>query len=97
LSEYLTVAPGVNLTRHLAEHTPNGRVTKAWVRLAMQQHPEWDWRNLGPGGTYVNGQDCIRQDLTLQVVDPASPGTVKAMVNFQINVTKPIGYQAVVL
>lgn len=92
-SQYVPVTPGVNLSRHLREQTKTGRITKAWVREVMREHPEWDWRNLGDGGTYVNGEDAIRLDLTLQVMDN---GTTRAMVNFQSNVNLPVGYQAVV-
>lgn len=93
MTEYVPVAPGINLTQHLAR-TKTGRITKAWVRQVMREHPEWDWRNLGMGrGTYVNGEDAIRYDLTLQVMEN---GTTKAMVNFQADVNEVVGYKAVV-
>lgn len=89
MHQYVPVAPGPNLSRLLGGQ----RLTKKFVREAMRDHPEWDWRNLGSGGTYVNGGDAIRYDLTLQVMEN---GTTKAMVNFQADETKPFGYQAVV-
>lgn len=82
MNQSLTVVPGVNLARHLAQFSPaQSGVTKRWVREAMRQHPEWDWRIHGET-SYVNAESAIRYDLDFQVVDPASPGTVRAVVAF---------------
>jgi hypothetical protein len=94
MHEYIPVAPGINLTQHLAANTKHGRITKVWVRQVMREHPEWDWRNLGlNGGTYLNGEDAAKHDLTLQVMEN---GTTKAMVNFKVDVNQPSGVIAVV-
>lgn len=76
MTTYIPVTPGVNLTRAL----DGGRLTKKWVRDAMRDHPEWDWRNLGFGYTYVNGSDAAALDLTLQVM---RDGTTVCMVTFK--------------
>lgn len=90
MHEYVPVAPGVNLTRLLAGQ----RLTKKFVREAMRDHPEWDWRNLSMRpGTYVNGEDAVRYDLTLQVMDN---GSHVAMVDFKADVNQPSGVVAVV-
>lgn len=94
MTTYVPVRPGVNLSRHLRLNTKNGRITKVWLRQVMRSHPEWDWFNLGlDGGTYVNGADAIRSDLTLQVMDG---GTTIAMINFAADDTNEYGLKAVV-
>jgi hypothetical protein len=94
MTEYVPVAPGINLTRHLRDHTKNGRITKVWVRSVMREHPEWDWRSLAlDSGTYVNGEDAVKYDLILQVMEN---GTTKAMVHFKADVNQPSGVVAVV-
>jgi len=96
MHEYVTVVPGVNLSNHLNNQRPGNRpvVTKKWVRQVMGQHPEWDWYVVG--GSAINGGDCLRGDITLQVVDRNDVGTVRAMVNFQADADRPFGYKAVV-
>lgn len=90
---YVPVQPGPNMTDLLRKD--GCRLTKRWVREVMRDHPEWDWRNLGPGGTYVNGGDAIHLGLTLQVYG-ADGATTVAMVAFQTDDTMPYGYLAVV-
>jgi hypothetical protein len=90
MTTYLAVEPGVNLSRALGGE----RLTKKWVRERMREHPEWDWRILTPGfGSYINGQDAIANDVTLQVM---RDGSTVAMVNFQSSADGDWGYQAVV-
>lgn len=94
MTEYVPVSPGINLSRHLRENSKNGRLTKTWVKKVMAEHPEWDWRNLGlTGGTYVNGEDAIKSDLTLMVTNN---GSHVASVTFTVDVNLPVGYVAVV-
>jgi len=89
---YVPVVPGVNLSKAL----DGKRLTKKWVREMMLAHPEWDWRNIGPSrGTYINGQDCVTYDVTLEVRDPKSMSLV-ALVTFQPTDANEWGYQAVV-
>lgn len=83
MHEYLTVAPGVNLSRLLG----GKRLTKKFVRDAMRDHPEWDWRILSVGhGTYVNGEDAIRYNLTLDV---SVDGSHLAFIDFKAVERKP--------
>lgn len=91
MTTYVPVRPGINMKGRLG----GDRLTKKFVREIMREHPEWDWRNLGPGGAYVNGEDAVRYDLILQVYAD-DLATTLCMVHFQADQTKPFGYQAVV-
>lgn len=100
---YVPVSPGIDMSRALG----GARLTKKWLREYLRDHPEKDFRNLGLGGSYVNGQDALNMDLTLQVM---SNGSTVAMVHYQRVERKPSrsddeipvapaefwGYQAVV-
>lgn len=88
----LTVAPGIDMTRALGSE----RLSKQWLRDYLRKNPEKDFRNLSGGGTYVNGGDAVRMDLTLQVVSMRNPATVIAVVNYQRDAHTDWGYQAVV-
>lgn len=90
---YLSVVPGVNLTRALGSN----RLTKVWVREMMRTQPDWDWRIMTTGQA-VNGEDCIRQgDVTLQVMAVRNGGwSTIAMVNFKPDARAAVGYKAVV-
>lgn len=91
--QYVAVEPGVNLSRALAGHT----LTKAWVRDVMNRHPQWDWREVGLT-RYVNGEDAIRFDLTLDVHKLTRSGYFEhvAFVNYQPDPNEEWGYKAVV-
>lgn len=101
MTQYLAVAPGVDMTD--AMHLLNGgRLTKKWLRDYLRDNPQKDFRILNPvgagaSGTYVNGQDAIRHDLTLEVrsLRPGSNDLV-ALVDFQRTDANDWGYQAVV-
>lgn len=94
----LAVAPGIDMSSAL-----NGqRVTKRWLREYLRDHPEKDFRILNPvgagaSGAYVNGQDAIQNNLTLEVrsLRPGSNELV-ALVDFQPTDANDWGYQAVV-
>lgn len=89
---YLSVVPGIDMTRALGDM----RLTKKWLRDYLRDHPEKDFRCLDTSrGTYVNGGDAtaIGMDLTLRVMRGA---TTVAMVNYQRTETNEWGYQAVV-
>lgn len=94
MTNYLTVTLGIDATKALG----GKRLTKKWLREYLRDHPEKDFRNHTHGvrGTYVNGEDCIRHDYTLEVHD--LQGRSVAMVNFQtaLDSGNEWGYQAVV-
>jgi hypothetical protein len=94
--EYLAVAAGIDMSKAL-----NGqRITKRWLRDYLRDHPEKDFRILntrGHGGAYVNGQDAITNDLTLEVRSlRAGSNELVALVDFQPTDDNEWGYQAVV-
>ena len=92
MTEYLSVEPGVDMTTAL-----NGaRLTKKWLRDYLRTNPQKDFRILGGRwrGSYVNGEDCIRQDAVLEVRDRNL--TLVAVVTFQATDASDWGYQAVV-
>lgn len=101
MTTYLSVGMGVDMSQAWAIEAKPGRdgrtpaPTKAWLREYLRTHPQKDFRNLGFGGSYVNGQDAMREDLTLQF--NCRSGT--ALINFQPvekSDANPWGYQAVV-
>jgi len=89
---YVPVTPGIDMTQALG----GSRLTKTWLRDYLRVFPQKDFRNLGPGGSYVNGQEAVDGDLTFQVYDAKRPGTTIAMVYFQRTTDNSWGYQAVV-
>ncbi len=89
MTQYLSVTPGIDMSQALGEQ----RLTKKWLREYLRTNPQKDFRNHTGRGAYVNGQDCINGDLTLQVM---RDGTTVAMVNFQPTTDNEWGYQAVV-
>jgi hypothetical protein len=96
MTEYLSVAPGVDMTN--AMHLLNGgRLTKKWLREYLRTNPQKDFRILGGrwAGSYVNGEECVKQDLCLEVRDPQTLD-LKGVVVFQMTTLNDWGYQAVV-
>lgn len=92
---YVPVVPGIDMSQALRKSNMK-RLTKKWLRDYLRDNPQKDFRSLdGRGGTYVNGQDAVAMDLTLQVYDAEQRSTV-AMVNFQPTSANEWGYQAVV-
>jgi hypothetical protein len=86
------VAPGIDMSDALMGR----RLTKAFLRGYLRENPQKDFRILVSGmGTYVNGEDAIRHDLTLEVRQPRG-GDFVALVNFQSTDDNEWGYQAVV-
>lgn len=69
MTTYISVAPGINMSKALGSQ----RLTKKWLTTILAAYPHWDFRilnrNIG-GGTYVNGEDCIRIGLVLEVRNP---------------------------
>jgi hypothetical protein len=93
MTQYLPVAPGIDMREALGSK----RLTKKWLRDYLRKNPQKDFRNLNGGGTYVNGEECIKHDLTLEVrsLKPGSNELV-ALVDFQPTDANEWGYQAVV-
>jgi len=65
VTTFVMVVPGIDMTRALGEQ----RLTKKWLRSYLADHPEKDFRISG-SGRYVNGEDCIRYNLVLEVRRP---------------------------
>jgi hypothetical protein len=98
MNETLSVEPGVDMSQALG---PHAKLTKKWLREYLRANPEKDFRILSGRwrGSYVNGEDCIREDVTLDVVDPHYYHEHVAFVNFQHcdrTQSNLWGYQAVV-
>lgn len=90
--ETIPVVPGIDMQRALDRS--GSRLTKKWLREYLRDNPQKDFRNVGfRSGTYVNGQDAINFDLTLEV---RGGYDLVAVVNFQPTDTNEWGYQAVV-
>lgn len=96
MSETASVTLGIDLSAALGSE----RLTKKWLREYLRTNPQKDFviRNTaGPlarwHGKYINGQDCIRQDVTLEV---HQDGKSIAFVDFQATTDNEWGYQAVV-
>lgn len=89
----LPVSLGIDMRAALKEQP----LTKEWLRDYLRDNPQKDFRNLNGGGSYVNGEECIRHDLTLEVrsLKPGSNELV-ALVDFQTTDANEWGYQAVV-
>ena len=96
MTNYIPVSPGPDMTRALQ----GKNVTKKWLREYLRDNPQKDFRSLAmAGGAYVNGEDAIRDDLTLEVYRSEIGATLVAMVNFQPTEptnARPYPYQAVV-
>lgn len=92
MTTYLSVTPGIDMNSALGKQ----RLTKKWLRDYLRDNPQKDFRNLTrQGGTYVNGEDCIEYDLSLEVRRADSLELV-ASVEFQKSDANEWGYQAVV-
>lgn len=90
MTTYISVHPGIDMTEAL-----NGqRLTKKWLRDYLRTNPQKDFRVAG-NGQYVNGEDAIRADLSLEVRRPITLDLV-ACVDFQTSTHNEWGYQAVV-
>lgn len=88
----IPVVPGIDMSAALMGQ----RLTKTWLRNYLRTNPQKDFRILVSGmGTYVNGEDAIRHDLTLEVMTPDQSDLV-GLVNFQSTDDGDWGYQAVV-
>ena len=97
MTKTVPVLPGIDMSRALG----SARLTKDWLREYLRANPEKDFANIGTDrGAYVNGEDCIRHDLTLEVRDRNYfRDHVVALVVFQPcekTDDNPWGYQAVV-
>lgn len=90
MTTYLSVTPGIDMSQALG----TARLTKKWLRDYLRDNPQKDFRNHTGAGAYVNGEDCIRQDLSLEVYD--SGHRLVACVDFQSTNANDWGYQAVV-
>lgn len=93
MTTYLSVTPGIDMSRDLA----SSRLTKKWLREYLRANPQKDFRIHG-SGTFVNGEDCIREDISLEVRNPATSELVAAVEFQAVERTEqnPWGYQAVV-
>lgn len=91
MTTYLSVTPGIDMSQALGAQ----RLTKKWLRDYLRDHPEKDFRNHTGRGAYVNGEDAVRMDLTLEVFDSHLTRRV-GIVNFQPTDLNQWGYQAVV-
>lgn len=65
MTTYVPVDLGIEMRRALGSK----RLTKKWLREYLAAHPAHDFVNLGPGGTYVNGNEALRYGLVLEVHD----------------------------
>jgi hypothetical protein len=96
MTTYIQVFPGIDMSRALQGKRP----TKRWLREYLRDNPHKDFGVLTPGmGSYVNGEDAIRHDLTLEVYATSIGASLVAVVNFQScepTNAKPWPYQAVV-
>ena len=90
MTTYISVTPGIDMTLALGDE----RLTKKWLRAYLAEHPEKDFRVMG-SSQYVNGQDCVRYNLSLEVRRPSDAGLV-AGVDFGVTDTNEWGYAAVV-
>lgn len=89
----LPVSLGIDMRGALGKE----ELTKDWLRDYLRDNPQKDFRNLNGGGTYVNGEECIKHGLTLEVrsLKPGSNELV-ALVDYQSTDANEWGYQAVV-
>lgn len=78
MTEILNVTPGIDMSEALAGQ----RLTKKWLREYLRSNPQKDFRNHTGRGAYVNGEDCVNYDLSLEVRDPETMNLV-AVVEFQ--------------
>lgn len=71
---FLSVTPGIDMTRALGD----SRLTKKWLREYLRDNPQKDFRVHG-SGQFVNGEDCMRYDLELEVRRPSDHDLVAAV------------------
>ena len=81
--EWITVEPGVDMTDAIYT-TGSGRLTKVWLRHYLRDNPLKDFRilSIGHGGSYLNANEVIADDLTLEVY---WHNRFVAVVNFRMN------------
>lgn len=94
----LIVSPGIDMGDALRRET-GGKLTKAWLRDYLRGNPQKDFRIVGgpgPLGSYVNGEDAIRHDLSLEVRMPNGHVAVVDYQSCPVTDRNEWGYQAVV-
>lgn len=74
MNHTLTVTPGIDLSRDLRGSGSIG--FRTWVRQVVTSMPQKDWRNLGPGPTYVSINNAIEYGVDLKLSDPRRPNAL---------------------
>jgi hypothetical protein len=77
MTEYMSVVPGIDMSAALGDRV----LTKKWLVEYLAGNPQKDFRMYGRS-SYVNGEDCIRYDLKLEVRRPSDSALV-AVVDFR--------------
>lgn len=94
MSNTITVRPGIDMMKVIGK----SKLTKKFLREYLAKNPQKDFQILSGrwSGAYINGEQCIDSDFTLDVIDPNYYSEHVAFVNFQRGGETEWGYQAVV-